>query len=121
MTKDKSELTILFVEDRGIFRRSATTMFERRGHLVLQFSEGREVIDKAREGLEYDVALVDRSIPDVDGDEVTIELKRLYPKRPIINVSGYGISSPYADANIRKPVRFNVLYGRIKEVVANSP
>ncbi len=65
---------ILLVEDNEMNRDMLSRRLERKGHEVAIAVNGREGIDMAKAG-EYDLVLMDMSLPEVDGWEATRQLR----------------------------------------------
>ena len=65
---------ILLVEDNEMNRDMLSRRLQRKGYDVVMAVDGREGVDKAREG-GYDVILMDMSLPEVDGWEATRQLR----------------------------------------------
>jgi two-component system OmpR family response regulator len=79
---------VVFVEDEanigGYIRE-----IERRGHMVQRYYAGYDLLQEVTDGLEYDVAFIDRSLPDIEGDTLISLLKRQLPDKQIVCMSGY--------------------------------
>ena len=64
-----------------------------------------EGLRAARSHEQLDVVIVDRGLPDRDGLDVVVELRRQLPSLPVIIASGYGDLQDHTslrnDANIR--------------------
>jgi two-component system cell cycle response regulator DivK len=65
---------ILLVEDNEMNRDMLSRRLERRGFDVTMAVDGREGVDMARGG-EYDLILMDMSLPEIDGWEATRQLR----------------------------------------------
>ena len=84
---------ILLVEDDEMNRDMLSRRLARKGYEVAMAVDGREGIDKAREG-GYDVILMDMSLPEIDGWEATRQL-RAFPETagvPIIALTAHAMS-----------------------------
>ncbi|HEX9730063.1 MAG TPA: response regulator [Gemmatimonadales bacterium] len=84
---------ILLVEDNEMNRDMLSRRLARKGYEVAMAVDGREGIDKAREG-GYDVILMDMSLPEIDGWEATRQL-RAFPETagvPIIALTAHAMS-----------------------------
>jgi len=95
---------LLLVEDQEELGETRKEFLENYGHTVLLYHEGLKVLDDLqKQGIIYSVAIVDRQLDDIDGDDVIKALKREYPERVIICASCSPQGVLYADAKIQKP------------------
>jgi DNA-binding NarL/FixJ family response regulator len=77
-------LRILLADDAPGIRRIVKSLLEQEGFEVVgEAADGREAVRLARESCP-DVAVVDLSMPELDGLEVTRELHQLCPRTPVI-------------------------------------
>jgi len=65
---------ILLVEDNEMNRDMLSRRLTRRGFEVSLAMDGREGVDKAKAG-DYDLVLMDMSLPEIDGWEATRQLR----------------------------------------------
>jgi len=79
---------ILVADDHAIVRQGLKQIVADTPDLVVtgEASRGREVVEKVAED-DYDVVLLDITMPDKSGLEVLEELKRLRPKLPVLILS----------------------------------
>ena len=84
--------TILLVEDETLFAMSITEALADAGFRVHCVSEGRRALELAGE-VAIDAAIVDLGLPDMDGREVALELRRRCRKLPIFVCSGFDARS----------------------------
>jgi CheY-like chemotaxis protein/HPt (histidine-containing phosphotransfer) domain-containing protein len=68
-------LHVLLVEDNAFNQQVATIKLERRGHRVQLATCGREALEAAA-SQDFDLILTDMQMPDMDGAEVTEEIRR---------------------------------------------
>jgi DNA-binding NarL/FixJ family response regulator len=78
-------MQILIADDHDIIRRGVRTLLETRGDLrvVAEASTGREALAKARER-KPQIAIIDYSLPELNGRDLTVELKRELPKIEVL-------------------------------------
>jgi DNA-binding NarL/FixJ family response regulator len=76
---------ILIADDHDIIRRGVRTLLEARQDLqvVAEAATGRQALLLARE-TQPDIAIIDYSLPELNGREVTIGLKREFPRIQVL-------------------------------------
>jgi DNA-binding NarL/FixJ family response regulator len=79
------KLRILVADDHGLVRRGArAVLHSRRGwRVVAEAANGREAVEKAIE-LKPDVAVVDISMPELDGVEVARQIRESVPETKVL-------------------------------------
>lgn len=80
---------ILVIDDESAVRRSLRRMLERAGHTVLEASDGRAGLTLFQQH-RPELSIVDIIMPEMDGIEVIIEMRRDRPQAKIIAISGGG-------------------------------
>lgn len=81
--------SILIIDDEESIRASLKGALEDEGFDVLTAEDGESGIIKTSEELP-DLILLDIWMPGIDGIETLNRLKRLYPKLPVVIMSGHG-------------------------------
>ncbi len=78
-------MRILLADDHNVLRRGVRTLLEARQNLqvVAEAASGYEALRLARE-TKPDIAIVDHSLPELNGTDLTIELKRELPKIEVL-------------------------------------
>ena len=114
---------ILLVEDNEAIRHAFSILLEEHGYRVGQAATGQEALDAARSG-HPDLILMDLGLPDINGLEVTRQLKSEEATRDIVIVAltGHALGDD-GEVCIRagcagvlpKPVYAAVLLQRIPE------
>jgi two-component system, cell cycle response regulator CpdR len=89
LSQSDTSLAILLVEDEVPLREPLRMCLEKAGHLVVTASCGREAKELVAER-DFDVVITDIVMPDGDGFEVIVELRRRRPQAQIIAISGGG-------------------------------
>ncbi len=86
----RGEGTILLVEDEGQVGEVVRRTLEAAGYRVLLAADGRQGLDslRAHRG-RVDLVVSDVIMPEMNGAELSAEVRRLYPSLPILLVSGY--------------------------------
>jgi DNA-binding NarL/FixJ family response regulator len=79
------KLRILIADDHGLVRRGARALLQaRRGWKVVgEAANGRDALEKAKE-LKPDVAIVDISMPELDGVEVVRQVREAVPNTQVL-------------------------------------
>jgi CheY-like chemotaxis protein len=121
-------MRILVIDDdanlRGIFAEMLTTA----GYEVVEASDGKEGVRLYRQA-PFDLVLTDLLMPEKDGLEVVMELRKDFPEVKIITLSGgnaYGHSSLEtsrllgASRTLRKPFKEDQLLEAVREVLESS-
>jgi DNA-binding NtrC family response regulator len=58
-------------------------------HEFVTAINGRDGLEKFRQG-DFDIVLTDRAMPEMNGDALAAEIKRIKPSQPIILLTGFG-------------------------------
>ncbi len=83
-------MTILVAEDDDKIREIATTRLLEAGCKVISAKGGQEVLAKVRSGVEVpDILFTDMVMSGMDGVQLSLELRKLYPGLPVLFCSGY--------------------------------
>lgn len=79
------KLRILIADDHGLLRRGVRTILQahRRWKIVGEAANGREALEKAIK-LKPDVAVVDITMPELDGLEVTRQIRKSLPDTKVL-------------------------------------
>lgn len=93
---------ILLIDDDEGFRGMLFKLLSRHGFAVVACANGREGVKLYRKNPEF-VVVTDLIMPDQEGIETIIQLKREYPDARIIAMSGGGRATPgiYLDSALR--------------------
>jgi len=117
-------LRVLLVDDEELVRRILNEFLLGDKHVVETAASGREALDKFQRG-EFDVVILDRAMPDMNGDQVAASIKQLRPRTPTILLTGFGSMMQAAgeqptdiDLVVGKPVTILGLREAIAKVVA---
>ena len=84
-------LTVLVVEDEAILRAAIRRLLEGEGYAVLEAEQGAKALELLREssGRNIHLVLTDLRMPVMDGRQLAAALARLYPRMPILFMSGF--------------------------------
>ena len=78
---------ILLVENYYATRIAERDFLESKGYITYCCTTGKEVMDAVEGGLAYELAIVDRSLPDVADNSLVRRLKDIHPDIPVILVT----------------------------------
>lgn len=117
---------ILVIDDDELIRQYLSTLLER-GGFEARAVDGRAALAVATGDDGFDAIITDLYMPEVDGIEIVIAVKRKLPDVPIIGITG-GRSSPDdpcvvamtrlgAAAVLRKPIDRQELFGLLGRVL----
>lgn len=118
---------ILVIDDEDLIRRTMRQSLENAGHTVIDAANGREGITRFdAEGA--DLVITDIIMPEQEGVETIIQLRRAHPDLPIIAVSGggrlgivdyLGLARRFGATQVlQKPFSQKELVGVVGEVIA---
>ena len=119
-------LQILVVEDEPLVREVLSVYLTEDHHQVVMAANGREGLDhfKMRE---FDLVLTDRAMPEMNGDELAAEIRRLKPNQRVILLTGFGDLMSGAgehpkdvDLVVSKPFTLNTLREAITKSLSKA-
>lgn len=84
---------ILLVDDDHQFRLMLRRVLEREEYEVFEAGDGKEGV-KAYQNLRTDVVITDIIMPEVEGVETIMKLRKEFPDVKIVAISGGGRNSP---------------------------
>ncbi|PIE52418.1 hypothetical protein CSA37_06425 [Candidatus Fermentibacteria bacterium] len=124
-TVKKRSGKILFVDDEPLIRSIAETMITGMGLSVTLASNGREGLNKFKASSEeFSIVILDLTMPEMDGDEVFREIRKMSPKTPVLISSGYNeheMLSRFTDIKpegfLKKPYSVSELAGKIQALL----
>lgn len=118
----------LLIEDNEMNRDMLSRRLKRKGYEVEVAVDGREGIDMAKAG-DYDLLLMDMSLPEVDGWEATRQLRDSDETRdlPIIALTAHAMSGDRekaleagCDDYDTKPIELTRLLKKIEQLLARN-
>ena len=118
-------LRVLVVEDEPMVRGIEVEYLVADGHVVETAADGCEGLSKFRAG-RFDLVLVDRAMPEVNGDQLTDAIKELNPDMPVILVTGFteapanGNKRRQADLILAKPFSHSSLCNAVEKAMATA-
>src|SRR5512137_831870 len=121
----ESKKTILVVDDDKSILRTFTRILQKSGYEIDTAETGKEAMEKT-ESRQYDLALVDIRLPDMDGTDLLAKLKKPMQHTVKIMITGFpsletGVKAldEGADAYLVKPVKPQELLGLLQEKLKN--
>lgn len=120
---------ILLVEDDNAVRHLTSRMLRDRGYRVLEAADGLEAIRVCeRRGSPVNLIVTDVVMPHMNGREMASHLKRLWPKVPVLYLSGYTNDAifrrnPGEDSIelLTKPFTAEGLLNKVREMLDAKP
>lgn len=120
-------MKILLIEDDLKTAAFVAKGFEEHGHVIDHVVSGTDGIDRAQSGL-YEVVILDRMIPEIDGIQVLKKLRKTGNKVPIILLTAMssvenrveGLQEG-SDDYLIKPFAFDELYARVLSLGRRPP
>jgi len=121
--------TILVVDDEASFRDFAAETLAAAGFLTRVAGDGREAI-RSLEQLPFDLAVVDLVMPEKEGVETIMEIKRRWPGCKVVAIceDGRFPASAYlrlatgvgADATLAKPFSAIAVLDAVRELLSEN-
>jgi CheY-like chemotaxis protein len=118
--------TILVIDDDQEVREFLVTVLQRAGHEVTSAPNGRDGVSMFRSS-PVQVVITDIIMPEKDGIETILDLRREHPDLKVIAISGGGRTTPEnylhsarllgADRAIRKPFKNEEILQAVDELV----
>ncbi len=97
-TTNTSGARILIIDDEAAIRDSLETLLTLEGFSVQMAPEGKSGMDMLTAS-EYDLLLLDLSMPGESGIDLLPRIKRLRPEMPVIMITAYGTVGNVVDAS----------------------
>ncbi len=117
---------ILIAEDEKVQREFLKGFLEKEGFSVEAAANGREVLQRLENQL-FDITLLDYKMPELDGLQTLMELRKLYPDLPVVMMTAYGtertaVASMKEGAvdYLTKPIDFEELLLIIQKEIEHS-
>jgi CheY-like chemotaxis protein len=122
---DRTMATVLVIEDDQEVREYLVAVLSRAGHTVSAACNGRDGVARFQEQ-PTEVVITDIIMPEKDGIETILDLRREHPQLKVIAISGGGRSTPEnylhsarllgADRAIRKPFKNEEILSAVSEL-----
>ena len=125
-TEGFNALKVLLVEDNEINQLLAETILTQWNCSVISAENGQEALEKFQQEA-FDLILMDIQMPEMDGYELTQEIRKQDQKIPIIAITAGGIQGERAKCiaagmndYLLKPFQPEELYSKIKEIISSK-
>ena len=123
-------LHVLLAEDHPVNQRLAAKTLEKRGHTVAVVEDGRSALDAFERG-DFDLILMDVSMPEIDGFEATVAIREKEQAGgghiPIVAMTAHAMKGDREeclqagmDDYVAKPIRTNELYESLERLFIDS-
>ncbi|PLW79197.1 response regulator [Cohaesibacter celericrescens] len=126
---NKNMLSVLVIEDNKEFRLLLRDLLEEAGCRVVEAEDGKEGFDIAEKN-DFDLVITDILMPNQEGIETIIGLKKLNPLSKIVAISGGGATQNMtflelakklgAYRTLQKPFGLNVIEEIIFELTSKN-
>ncbi len=125
LKKIVKKISVLVVDDEAMVRDVLREYLSGDGHEVDTAGDGREAL-KIFNQKKFDLVITDRAMPEMSGDQLIIEIKKISPKTPLVMLTGFGELMKAkgehpagADYLLSKPLTFEA-YREVLAKVASS-
>ncbi len=95
---------LLVVDDEPRLRKTLEMIIHGAGYQTTATSDGQSTL-QALASANFDLAILDWQLPDMDGVALLKEIRRLYPKLPVVIMTGFG-SSDTAETVLQLGARY---------------
>jgi PAS domain S-box-containing protein len=121
---------LLIVDDNETNRRVLARQVERWGMVAHPVGTGREALDLVRGGRQFDAAILDMQMPEMDGLEVAAALRKIdggreFPLVLLTSIGWHRKNSGGEDvefaASLSKPVKVAALYSALSRIFEGAP
>lgn len=122
-------IRVLVIDDSKVVRRTVEAMLRDAGYAALAASDGREGMEMWRE-TQPDLVLTDIMMPERDGIETMMEIRRHCPQAKILAMTGFSHSGSVdfgemlrrlgADDVLIKPFNPEVLLAKVDRLVSRD-
>ncbi|WP_299592335.1 PAS domain-containing sensor histidine kinase [uncultured Microbulbifer sp.] len=117
-------IRMMVVDDEAIVRSYSKTLFEMHGHQVDTFATAADAIAFYRQHCaDIDLVLLDMIMPQMDGQQLFAELKRINPSIKAMLATGYSVESKVQEivadgilACLKKPFTYDQLQKKIADM-----
>jgi signal transduction histidine kinase len=122
----RAALRILVVEDEPLVREVLGVYLQEDAHDVVLAVNGRVGLEKFKSDGPFDLVMTDRAMPEMNGDQLAAEIKKLNPQQPIVLLTGFGDlmtgageQPPGVDLVVSKPFTLATLRSAMSKVTGH--
>jgi signal transduction histidine kinase len=124
VTQPSGPAMILFVDDDLLIAGSTVDLLEDLGHQVIAAHSALEALRLLEDGLAADLLITDHAMPGMTGIELAREVRRQYPRLPILLATGFAelegsevvdvarLAKPYTQAQLAEEIAHLLPVGR---------
>jgi signal transduction histidine kinase len=124
VTQASGSAKILFVDDDLLIAGSTVDLLEDLGHQVVEAHSAKEALRLLEGGLAADLLITDHAMPGMTGIELAREVRRQYPRLPILLATGFAelegsevvdvarLAKPYTQAQLAEEIAHLLPVGR---------
>ncbi len=120
--------TILVVEDEAWVRNVLIEMLEELGYRILHAADGHRALELyRRQGQDIDLVILDMVMPDMDGHQVYLDLKKMDPQVKVLLSTGQSMHGQLVDIigddpdrYLGKPYGLNELSCKVRKMLDQS-
>jgi PAS domain S-box-containing protein len=123
MSYNWSGKTILIVEDDPLSSKFLEAILEDTGAVILLAKDGQEAIDITKKQERLDMILMDIQLPGMNGNEATIEIRKIQENIPVIAQTAHAMPEDKkksleagCDDYITKPINMDLLLDKMETV-----
>ena len=113
MAATLQNLHVLVVDDEAMVRNVVGEYLKIDGHVVETADGGRAGLEKFHKD-QFDLVLVDRAMPDMNGDQVASAIKSTDPDMPVVMLTGFG---SMMEATGERPADVDLVVGKPVTIV----
>ena len=117
---------ILIVDDNVDLAENLAELLEEDGYKTMAMTDPKAVLSKVKE-LDFDAAILDIRMPEVDGVDVLAELKKWFPQARFVMMTAHAADprielarSLGINALLYKPIPFDELFEQLPQVGDNG-
>ncbi len=85
----EKKLSVLVVDDEALVRQVLADYLSGDGHSVDTACDGHQALDVFKKK-KFDLVVTDRAMPEMNGDQLALALKKLAPDLPLVMLTGFG-------------------------------